>query len=262
MRRREFIAVLGGAAAWPVAARAQQASMPVVGFLGNSNGPQYPPFFAALLRGLNEAGYIEGRNVTVEYRFADRQGEPLPVLAADLVRRKVAVIIAQNTQTALAAQAATQTIPIVFQTGADPVEIGLVASLNRPGGNLTGVMVLNTTIAAKRLQLLHEVAPAATSIAFLVNLNNPALAESETRQVEPAARALGVHLVILSASDQGEIEAAFATLVQQGIGALLVSADPIFIRTSDRLVALAAQHAVPTMYQYRESSAAGGLTSY
>jgi putative tryptophan/tyrosine transport system substrate-binding protein len=262
MKRREFIAGLGGAAAWPIVASAQQAPVPVVGFLGNSNGPQYAPFLAAFLRGLNEAGYIEGRNVTIEYRIAEGQVDLLPVLAADLVGRKVAVIVAQNTQTALAAKAATQSIPIVFQSGADPVAIGLVASLNRPGGNLTGVMVLNSTIAAKRLQLLHEVAAAASSIAFLVNPINPALAESETREVQPAAHALGVRLLILNASEEGEIASAFATLVQQRIGALLVGADPVFVSKSDRLVALAAQNAVPTMYQYRESTAAGGLMSY
>jgi ABC-type uncharacterized transport system substrate-binding protein len=180
MRRRDFIAGLGGAAAWPVAASAQQTSVPVVGFLGNGpnlgNEPRYAPLLAAFLRGLSEIGYVEGHNVTIEYRFAEGQVDRLPVLAADLVRRKVAVIVAQNTQTALTAKATTQTIPIVFQMGADPVEIGLVASLNRPGGNVTGITVLNTTIASKRLQLLHEVAPQAASIAFLVNRMNPALA--------------------------------------------------------------------------------------
>jgi putative tryptophan/tyrosine transport system substrate-binding protein len=265
MRRREFIAGLG-AAAWPVVSRAQQPAMPVVGFLGNGpnlgNGPQFSPLLAAFSRGLSEIGYVEGRNVTIEYRFAEGKIDQLPVLAADLVRRNVAVIVAQNTQTALAAKAATQTIPIVFQAGSDPVEIGLVSSLNRPSGNVTGITVLNTTIASKRFQLLHEAAPAATSIAFLVNRINPALSESEARQVQPAAHALGVHLLILSASEQGEIEAAFATLAEQRIGALLVSADPIFVRESNRLVALAAQHALPTMYQYRESTAAGGLMSY
>jgi putative ABC transport system substrate-binding protein len=260
MRRREFIVGLCGATAGPLIVHAQQASVPVVGFLGN--GPQYAPFLAAFVRGMNEAGYIEGRNVAIEYRIAEGQADRLPALAADLVRRKVAVIVAQNTQTALAAKAATQTIPIVFQAGADPVEIGLVASLNRPGGNLTGTSVLNATIAAKRLQLLHEAAPVVSSIAFLVNPTNPVFAESETRQVLPAASALGVRLLILNASDQGEIETAFATLVERRTGALLVGADPAFVRTSDRLVALAAQHAIPTMYQYRESTAAGGLMSY
>jgi putative ABC transport system substrate-binding protein len=174
----------------------------------------------------------------------------------------VAVIVAPNTQSALVAKAATQTIPIVFQAGADPVEVGLVASLNRPGGNLTGVSVLNATIAAKRLQMLHELVPVVTSIAFLTNLANPVLAASETAPLQQAAPALGVHLLVLNASDPSEIEAAFASLIQQRTGALQVSADPLFINKSDQLVALAARHAIPTIYQYRESTAAGGLISY
>jgi putative tryptophan/tyrosine transport system substrate-binding protein len=261
MRRREFITLLGGApAVWPLAARAQQPTMPVIGYLNSVS--RYSPFLAAFWRSLNEAGYVEGRNVAIEYRFAEGHVDQLPALAADLVRRQVTVIVATNTQTALVAKAATQTIPIVFQVGADPVEIGLVSSLNRPGGNLTGVSVLNSAIAAKRLQLLHEVAPAATSIAFLANPANPVLADSETREVQPAARALGVHLLVLNARDQGEIEAAFPAIVRQRAGALQVSADPLFINKSDQLVALAAKYAVPTMFQYRESTAAGGLMSY
>jgi len=260
MKRREFIAGLGAAAAWPRVARAQQPAAPVIGFLGG--GSRDASFLAAFWRGLNEAGYVEGRNVTIEYRFAENQVDRLPVLAADLVRRQVQVIIASNTQTALAVKATTQTIPVVFQAGADPVEIGLVRSLNRPGGNLTGISVLNATIAAKRLQLLHEIAPAAASIGFLVNPANPVLAESETAQVQPAARALGVRLLVLNASGEHEINAAFATLVEQRIDTLQVSADPLFINKSDRLVELAAQYAVPTIYQYRESTAAGGLMSY
>jgi putative ABC transport system substrate-binding protein len=263
MRRREFITLLGGAAAsCPLAARAQQPTMPVIGFLRSASLANAKGLVTAFGLGLKEAGYVEGQNVAIEFRSAEDHPDRLPALAADLVRRQVAVIVATNTQTALTAKAATRTIPIVFQAGADPVEIGLVASLNRPGGNLTGMSILNSTIAAKRLQLLHELAPAATSIAFLVNPANPVLAESETKQVQPAALALGVNLRVLNASDRDGIEAAFATLLRQQVGALQVSADPLFITQSDQLVGLSAQYAVPTMYQYRDSTASGGLMSY
>jgi putative ABC transport system substrate-binding protein len=263
MNRRDMFALLGGAAMLPVAARAQQAGMPVIGFLRSSSSlANAKSLVMAFGLGLKEAGYVEGQNVAFEFRSAENYPDRLPALAADLVRRKVAVIVATNTQTALTAKAATQTIPIVFQGGADPVEIGLVASLNRPGSNLTGMSILNSTIAAKRLQLLYELVPVATSIAFLVNPANPVLAESETKQVRPAALALGVNLQLLNASDHDGIEAAFATLLRQQVGALQVSADPLFITQTDQLVGLSAQYAVPTMYQYRDFTAAGGLMSY
>jgi putative ABC transport system substrate-binding protein len=191
MKRREFITLLGGAATWPLAARAQQTGVPVIGFLRSASLANAKALVTAFGLGLKEAGYVEGQNVAIEFRSAEDHADRLPALAADLVRRRVAVIVATNTQTALTAKAATQTIPIVFQAGADPVEIGLVASLNRPGGNLTGMSILNSTIASKRLRLLHELVPAATSIAFLVNPANPVLAESETKHVQLAALALG-----------------------------------------------------------------------
>jgi putative ABC transport system substrate-binding protein len=260
--RRKFITLLGGAAVWPVAARAQQPAMPVIGFLRSTSLANATKLVAGFRRGLQETGYVEGQNVGIEFRSAEDHPDRLPALAAELVRRQVAVLVAPNTQTALAVKAATQTIPIVFQAGTDPVEIGLVASLNRPGGNLTGVSNLGTAIVAKRLEFLRELTMAATSIAFLANPANPALADSETSELHTAAHALGVQLLVLPASDQSEIEAAFATLIQQRISALLISADPLFINKSDQLVALAARHAVITIFPYRESTEAGGLMSY
>jgi putative ABC transport system substrate-binding protein len=263
MRRREFIAGLGGAVAWPVAARAQQSALPVIGFLHNASPETSRERTAAFHRGLAETGYVEGQNVAIEYRWAQSQSNRLPALAADLVRRKVAVIATPGyTQSALVAKAATQTIPIVFLLGSDPVEIGLVASLNRPGGNLTGVSMLNTEFVGKLLEIMHELVPAATSIALLVNPTNPSYAAVETRDALLAARVLGLRSPVLNASHPSEIEAAFANLVQQRIDALLVGADNFFSSQQDQLVALAARYAIPTIYQFREFTVAGGLMSY
>jgi putative tryptophan/tyrosine transport system substrate-binding protein len=235
--------------------------MPVVGYLGAGSLEQQREFVAALLRGLAETGYVEGRNVAIEYRWAESRNDRLPALAADLVRRQVAVIITDSTPAALAAKAATQTIPIVFGVGSNPVEIGLVASLNRPGGNLTGVSLLNVDIAAKRVELLHELVPAATQIAVLVNPTNPA-GEDLLKEAQVGARVLGVRLSALNASSESEIDGAFAMLVGQRADALLVHGDPVFIAQRDRIVALAARHAVPAIYQFREFAVAGGLMSY
>jgi putative tryptophan/tyrosine transport system substrate-binding protein len=264
MRRREFIAGLGSAAAWPLAARAQQPALPVIGWLngGTPATTQRPSQVAAFHRGLAESGYVEGRNVAIEYRWAEGQYDRLPALAADLVRRQVAVIAAPGgLPQALAAKAATQSIPIVFSIGGDPVELGLVASLNRPGGNLTGVTQLNVELTAKRLELLHELVPAAISIAFLGNPTSRQ-SDAETREAQNAARILGVRLVMLKASTPSDIEAIFATVVQERVNALLVSSDQLFTSRREQLVALAARHGVPTIYQFRVFAEAGGLMSY
>jgi putative tryptophan/tyrosine transport system substrate-binding protein len=261
MQRREFIAGLG-AAAWPVTAYAQPAMMPVIGFVDNTSLFAKREFVAAFRRGLAETGYFESRNVMIEYRWAEGQYDRLPALVSDLVRRPVTVIVACPTNTALAAKAATTTIPIVFQIGANPVEIGLVTSLSRPGGNLTGVVNLNLDVAAKRLELLHELVPAATSIAFLANPTNRMYTENETKEVQSAARVLGLRLIILTASSESDIETAFATLVLDRADAVLVGADTLFLIYRDQLVAQAARHAVPVVYPYREFAHAGGLMSY
>jgi len=260
MRRRDFIAGLGGLTASPFMARAQPASMPVIGFLDNSSPD--PSFRAAFIEGLSQSGYADGRNVVIEYRWAEGHNERLPALAADLVRRQVRVIATVNTPPVLAAKAATQTIPIIFGVGVDPVETGLVASLNRPGGNLTGVTQLSAELAAKRLQLLHELVPTATSIALVVNPTNSLFTDTETRQVRNAARALDVQLVVLNAASQDDIDRTFATLAQQRINAVLVSADAFFITQRDQFVALAARYAIPAIYQRREFAVVGGLISY
>jgi putative ABC transport system substrate-binding protein len=262
VKRREFIALMGGAAAWPLAAHAQQPAMPVIGFLHPEALETIREFVAAFHRGLADTGHVEGRNVTVEYRWAEGQNDRLPVLAAELARRRVAAIAAPgSTPAALAAKAATKTIPIVFAVGTDPVEIGLVASLNRPGGNLTGVTNLVVEVTAKCLEVLHEMVPAATQIAFLVNPTNPA-SDGILREGQAAARVLGLRLLVLNASDPSEIEAAFATLARERAGALLVGQDALFSSRRDQLVALVARHAVPAIYQFREYAAAGGLMSY
>jgi putative tryptophan/tyrosine transport system substrate-binding protein len=263
MRRRDFIASLGGAAAWPVVARAQQSGMPVIGHLSGWSPGDAVEYLDYFRRGLNEAGYVEGRNVKIEYRFAEGHFERVPELVADLIRLQVNVIAIPNTTaSAVAAKAATQTIPIVFSLGSNPVDVGLVASLNHPGGNLTGLTALQTAVVAKRLELLHELIPAATSIALLVNPANQALAEGDTREARESARLLGVNLLVLNASSQSDLDAAFAILVRERAGALLSSSESLFMIQGDHLAKLAARHAVPAIYAFRENAVAGGLMSY
>jgi ABC-type uncharacterized transport system substrate-binding protein len=261
-RRREFIALLGGAAvAWPLAARAQQPAMPVIGFL-NSQSPETQPDLAAFRQGLNEVGYAEGRNVTSEYRWANNQLDKLPTLAADLVRHRVAVIAATaGVATAIAAKGATTTIPIVFANGSDPVKFGLVAKLNQPGGNVTGVTLITNELGAKRLELLRELVPSAVAIAFLVNPSNPN-AESDTADVQAAASKLGRQVHVLNASSERNLDTAFAAIAQMQPGAVLIAADIFFNARSGQLAALAGRHAIPTMHAVREFPASGGLISY
>ncbi len=262
MRRREFITLLGGAAAtWPLAARAQQASMPVIGFLSSGSPNALAALADAFRQGLNAAGFVEHHNVGIEYRWAEGRYDRLPALAADLARRPVAVIAATGgTSSALAAKAATTTIPIVFQVGVDPVEDGLVASLARPGGNLTGVTSLNVELVPKRMQLLRELLPKATVIRVLVN---PTVRNAQTalRDLQASAGTLGLALHVLNVSTDYEMDTAFASLAEQRSG-LLIAADPFFNSRLERLAALALRHAVPTIYQYRGFAAAGGLMSY
>jgi putative ABC transport system substrate-binding protein len=266
MRRREFITLLGGAAAsisWPLTARAQQPAMPVIGYLGSESPDLYADILRAFRQGLNETGFVEGRNVAIEFRWAEGQNDRLPALAADLVRRQVTVIAAPgSTPAALAAKAATTTIPIVFQLGTDPVATGLVASLSRPGGNLTGVTSLNVEVGPKRVELLHELVPTATSIALLVNPTNPALALALSREVQAAGRTLGLTLHVLHASTERDFDMVFAALAQLRAGGLVIGTDIFFTSRMEQLAALALRHAVPAIYQYREYAAAGGLMSY
>jgi putative ABC transport system substrate-binding protein len=263
IRRRELIATLGGAAvAWPLAARAQQTAIPVIGFLGSTSHPAWEPYLMAFRQGLDEAGYVEGQNVTIEYRWAGSDYSSLPILAADLVRRHVAVIVAVGgSASASAAKAATTTIPIVFSTGGDPVSLGLVASLNRPGGNATGMKVLLAEMKGKRLGLLRDMVPTAHLIAALLNPRSPVSA-AELKDVQLAARAVGQQIHILNASSDHDLDAAFASLVQLGAGALLVGSDPFFNSRRDYLVSLAARASVPAIYEFREYVVAGGLMSY
>jgi len=260
MKRREFITLLGGAAAWPLAARAQQP-MPVVGFIDPSSLDQYAPFLAAFRTGLNEAGFVEGRNVAIELRWAEGHYDRLPALAADLVRRKVQVIVATGVTAALAAKAATTTIPTVFNTGGDPVKFGLVASLNRPGGNVTGVASLGKVLVAKQLELLHDLVPKAVAFVFLVNPND-AVAALDTDDAQAAANALGRRLLVVKAGTESEIDKAFANAVEQQGGGLLVQVNSFLQSRRDQLVALAARHRLPAVYYWRDFSAAGGLMSY
>ena len=262
LRRRKFITLVGAAASWPLAARAQQPSRPVLGFLSARSPAEAAVVLASFRQGLGEAGYYEGKNVTIEYRWAEGQYGRLPELAADLVRRQVAVIAATGGEPSpLAAKAATTTIPIVFTLGGDPVETGLVTSLNQPGGNLTGTTIMAVEMGPKRLDYIHQLVPKATAVAMLINPSFPT-ALAETRVVQNAARALGIQIEVLSASNEGEVEKAFATLVQQKIGALMVGTDPLLLGQRDQIAGLAARHAVPTMYFLREFVQAGGLMSY
>jgi ABC-type uncharacterized transport system substrate-binding protein len=263
VKRREFITLLGGAAApWPLVARAQQPAMPVVGFLGTASAGPFAHLVAGLRRGLQETGFIEGRNVAIEYRWAEGQYDRVPALAADLVRREVAVIVTVGGEPSVAAaKAATATIPIVFNTGTDPVKLGLVASLARPGGNLTGVNIFTTELTEKRLGLLRDLVPAATTIAVLLNPNFSEAA-ANVLESEGAAKAIGKQVVIFNASSDAEIETAFANIVQAQCRALLVGADPFFNSRRGLIVALAARHAIPAIYEWREFAEAGGLISY
>jgi putative ABC transport system substrate-binding protein len=261
MKRREFLGVVGGVAAWPVAVHAQQPAVPVIGFLFGGSPDAFAPYTAAVRQGLNGAGYVEGQNLAVEYRWARGDYDRLVALADDLIRRQVSVIVAGGPPSAKAAKAATATIPIVFATGGDAVKDGLVASYNRPGGNATGISFLTPALGAKRLELLHELVPKATVIGVLVNSNNP-VAGSQLRDLQETARVMGQEIKVLNAGTERDLETAFATLVHQQNSALLVSGDPFFTDRRDQLVALAAHHAVPAIYQWREFTAAGGLVSY
>ena len=262
MRRREFIGLVGGAAAWPVSARAQQAAIPVVGFLNPRAATDAPQFTAAFRQGLKDVGFVEGQNVLIEYRFAGNQDDRLPALAADLVDRKVAVIAAAPSQAVLAAKAATTTIPIVFEIGFDPVRLGLVASLSRPGGNLTGVTQLNEEVAPKRLELLHELVPTATAIALLVNPAEPAVAENRTKVTMSAARTLGLKLHVLNASSDRDFESVFANLIQLRAGGLVIGGGAFLTGKSKQLAEMAVRFAVPAIFESRDFVAAGGLISY
>jgi putative ABC transport system substrate-binding protein len=264
MRRREFISLIGGAAAaWPLAVHAQQTPLPVIGWLSSGSRKtddvsRLPPFRL----GLNEMGFTEGRNVVIEYRRADDQIDRLPALAADLVRRQVSVIVAAGRpDAALAAKSATTSIPIVFDNSADPVQLGLVASLNRPGGNITGVSTVSAELEAKRLGLLRELVPAAKSMAVLVNPTRPGV-DAQSTQAQQAARALGLTVHIMKAGNERDLDAVFVTLVQQGTGALIITADGLFADHIDQIAALARRYSVPATFQFREFPAAGGLMSY
>jgi putative ABC transport system substrate-binding protein len=262
MKRREFITLLGSAATtWPFAARAQQQTIPVVGFLSPGSPGPLRPQIAAFEEGLKQSGYIKGRNVAVEARFAEGQFDQLPALASDLVRRQVAVLVVTSNAGTLAAKQATTTIPIVFSIGEDPVKLGVVASLSRPGSNMTGVYQFTTGLEAKRLGLLHEMVPQVATIAVLINPNFPA-SGTQLRDVQEAATQLGVQLVIARANVESDFDVAFSTFVQQRPGALLVCASPFFNSRRQQLIVLAARHSMPAIYEWREFAEAGGLMSY
>jgi putative ABC transport system substrate-binding protein len=262
VKRREFITLLGGMAAWPLAARAQQPAMPVIGWLNSETPTGYAPFLAAFRQGLGEGGFVEGRNVVIEYRWAQGEYDRLPALATDLVGRRVAVIAAAGTASSLAAKAATTTIPIVFSTAADPVAEGLVASLSRPGGNVTGVTNLGAELMQKEMEKLHELVPKASVVAALVNPTNRALTEPATKDAQAAARALGLQIHIVQASTEREIEEAFASFARLGVGALALSPEAFFFSRRVQIAALATRYAMPTIYYNRDFVTAGGLMSY
>jgi putative ABC transport system substrate-binding protein len=261
VKRREFITLLGGAAAWPVAARAQQPAMPVIGFLSSLSLAATDRFVAAFWQSLKESGYVEGQSLTIEYRWAEGQYDRLPTLVADLVRQRVAVIAAFGPPAALAAKAGTVTIPIVFVHGSDPVKLGLVASLNRPGGNITGINFFSNTLEPKRLGLLHELVPGAALIGVMFNPTRSD-AETQSKDIEAAARAIGTRILVLNAGSERDFDMVSATLGEQRVGALLVSADPFFTARRQQIVALAAHHGIPALYELREFAIAGGLMSY
>jgi putative ABC transport system substrate-binding protein len=262
LKRREFITLLGGAAAWPLAASAQQPGMPVVGFLRSTSANASIDLVAALRRGLAEAGYTEGQNIAIEYRWAEGHNDRLPALAADLVRRQCALIVAGGDAAAHAAKTATTTVPIVFATGEDPVKVGLVSRLNRPGGNITGISFYNSAdLESKQLELLREVVPKAAVIGVLVN-PTMAAAQSQESEAQVAARALGLQLFVVNAGSERDFDTAFTTLVEQRVEALLIVGNALFTGQRYRLVAVAARYALPTIYPLREFVAAGGLMSY
>jgi putative ABC transport system substrate-binding protein len=266
MKRREFISLIGGAAASsllrPRAAQAQQPATPVIGFVNVASPQGYAQPLSAFLKGLGETGYVDGHNVTIEYRWAEGQIDRLPAIIADLVHSQVAVIAATSTPAALAAKAATTTIPIVFETGGDPIQLGLVASLSRPGGNVTGVTQMSQEVAPKELELLHELLPAVRVLALLVNPADPALSETQSSAFLSAAHALGLELHILNASTESDFDAVFANVSLLRAGGLMIATDALFTSHSDLLGALAARHTVPAIYKGREFAAAGGLMSY
>jgi putative ABC transport system substrate-binding protein len=262
MRRRDFITLFGGAAAWPLAARAQQSAMPVIGYLSTGTSETMRDYVAAFHRGLADRGFAEGRNIGIEYRWTEGHNDRLPTLADDLVRRQAAVIVAVSTPASLAAKAATESIPIVFYVGTDPIGIGLVASLAHPAGNITGVTNLNVELFKKCFELMHSLMPPGATIGVLINPTNAAQAAIERATVKDVERALGAHVVILNASSPAEIGSAFESLVSQRMGALVVSGEIFFFSQRNLLIELAARHAVPTIYAYREFPVAGGLMSY
>jgi ABC-type uncharacterized transport system substrate-binding protein len=261
IERRKFLATLGGAAVWPLTARAQQPAMPVIGFLNGASPDGYGPFVAAFRQGLKEADYVDGQNATIEYRWAEGQYDRLPSLAADLIQRKVTVIAATTSPAALAAKAATSTVPIVFTTGGDPIKLGLVASLRRPGGNVTGSTQLSVEVAPKRLELARELFPGATTVALLVNPANP-LAATVSKDLQAVADTLGLRLHVLHASTEADFESAFATAAQLRVALVIGTPDPVFGSHAAQLGALALRHSVPAIYFRREFAAAGGLMSY
>ena len=263
MKRREFIKLLGGAAAWPFAVRAQQPAMPVIGFLSGTPSAPFAHLVVAFRHGLSEMGYVEGRNVAIESRWADGHFDRLPAMAADLISRKVAVIlVGANTDGIRAVMAATQTIPIVFTTGGDPVATGFVASLSRPGGNATGFTVLSNELLPKKLDLLHEMIPTATKVALLVNPNNPVSSQADIQVMQPAARRLGLEIFVVNAGSESEIDLAFATAVQRRAAVLLEGSDAFVGSRPEQIAALGLRHALPTVSSFREAAAAGQLMSY